>query len=201
MDSVNEFQVVSLGLRQRWQTKRGALTAGRQDVDNRRIVDLLTLDTEINLYPHKGRDNQGRLAGDLQLDAEVYLTDTVSLLSDIDFNLADGHADIFNLGLNVDRHPRMRFYIGNHYVRAGDSNALDVVWDYRATPRWDVGLASQYDFGRGTAIQHKFTVRRYFQAWVMDVSFAVDQGENDTIAAISFSPRGIPETRFKLRAW
>ena len=201
VDTVNEFQVISLGLRQRFQTKRGRRVLAGEDIGKRRIIDLLTVDIELDLFPHKSRDNAGQLSGPLQITTEAYVTDTVTFYSDIDFDMNDGHTEIFNLGFTIDRYPRMRFYVGNHYVRAGGSNAWNVVWEYRATPRWDIRVASQYDFSRDVAIEHEFTVRRYFQAWMMDLSLAVDQGENDTVASIVFAPRGIPDTRFKLRAW
>jgi len=167
----------------------------------RNVVDMLRLELDIDLFPHKGRDNDGKLWGDLKIDAEAYVTDTITFLLDCDYDVARGHSDILNAGYYMTHHPRLGLYVGYHYVREGETDAVDVAWEYRATPRWDIKIASQYNSERRRWLRHELTVRRFFQAWVMDVTFAVDGNKNDTLAAVTFSPRGVPETDFQVRTW
>ena len=201
VDAVTKMEVFSLGLRQRWQTKRGPRARSGKNLGKRRIVDFATLDLEVNLYPQKDRDNGGDLADNFQIDSEWLLSDYLSIVSETEFNLADGRVDLHNYGLRLTKSPRLRFYIGNHYVRVGNTNAWEISTQFQATPRWDIRLASQYNFDRSAAVYHEIVLRRFFESWIIDTVFAFDQGESDTIAALVISPRGLPETATRLRAW
>ena len=76
-----------MGVRQRWQTKRGA--AG-----NQHIVDWLTLDMNATFFPDADRDNFGQELGLLDYDLRWHLGDRFSILS-------DGYADMFGDGLRT----------------------------------------------------------------------------------------------------
>ncbi|MFH0963949.1 MAG: LPS assembly protein LptD [Planctomycetota bacterium] len=201
VDVLSKREVISLGLRQRYQTKRGPRQGTGEAIGAQRIVDLLIVDWTVNLYPRKDRDNNGELADNVQLDSIYELTDNVHILNKLEFNIEKGCAEINTMGVSLTKDPRFRLYFGNRYVRVGDTNAWDISTWYQATPTWDIGWGAQYDFDRRNAVYYQLTLRRFFQAWCVDLIFAYDQGENNAVVAVAFSPRGVPESTFQLRAW
>ncbi|MFW6124770.1 MAG: organic solvent tolerance protein OstA, partial [Pirellulales bacterium] len=71
----DDLTLLRFGAEQRWQTKRGR--PGR-----RRIIDWITLDSHISLFPKERRDNFGTVAGLFDYDARWHVGDRLTLVSD-----------------------------------------------------------------------------------------------------------------------
>ena len=202
VDRVDEFQVIRLGLRQRWQTRR--LTRGRSPLASvdRRVVDWLVMDVELDVFPNRDRDNEGNLMGPLQLDLIWRLSDHLTVLSDAEVDMEDGFAwDRFNLALKVDRSPRLSFYLGQRYIRDVGSSAFTVGFDYRLSQKWQLGTLWQYDFQADAALTQRLVLTRRLHRWLLEISFERDEGEEDGQANTSISltliPQGLPETQLR----
>ena len=60
---------------QRWQTKRGP-------PDDRHIIDWITLDTNVTIFPDPNRDDFGQPVGLLDYNFRWHVGDRLTLLSD-----------------------------------------------------------------------------------------------------------------------
>ena len=87
----DDLMFVRLGMRNRWQTKRG--TPG-----NERIVDWITLDTNITFFPDKNRDDFGALMGLLDYDFRWQIGDRLALLSSGIFDFFQSGQRLISVG-------------------------------------------------------------------------------------------------------
>ena len=78
---------VRLGARQRWQTKRGL-------PGDERIIDWITLDSEVTYFADPNEDNFGQGFGQFNYDFRWHLGDRFSIVS-------DGYFDFFGDGLRT----------------------------------------------------------------------------------------------------
>jgi len=202
VDTVDEFQVISLGLRQRWQTRR--LSRGHSPLASvdKRVVDWLTVDAELDVFPNEDRDNEGDLFGNLALDVIWRVSDQVTVLSDAELDLDDGFAwDIFNTTLKIDRSPRLAFYLGHRYIRDAGSSAFTVGFDYQVSHKWQVGSLWQYDFEADAALTQRVVLTRRLHRWLLEISFERDEGEEqgkgDTSVSLTLIPQGLPDTQLR----
>ncbi len=200
VDGLARLSRLTLGLRQRLQTHRGRTArGGGPRAGTRASADWMTLDAEIDIFTNPDRDNFGRALGDLDVDYQLHLSDSLTLLAQGEFDLEGGRAEILTAGFSFSRSPRMRFFIGDRFIRASDSNALTFALDYALSDRWRMRTMTQYDFDRDTLLEHRVTLRRQFDRWIVDFNFAVDEGEDNTTFGITFMPVGLPEGRFEVR--
>ena len=84
---------------QRWQTKRGP-------ADNRHVIDWITLDTNVTLFPNPNRDNFGTAAGLLDYDFRWHVGDRLTLVSDGMFDFFNQGQQILSFGAFLTRPPR-----------------------------------------------------------------------------------------------
>ena len=202
VDPIDELQVISLGLRQRWQTRR--LTRGYSPLASvdRRVVDWLVLDAELDVFPNRGRDNEGDLFGNMELDLIWRVSDHVAVLSDAELDLDDGFDwDLFNVALKVDRSPRLSFYLGHRYTRDVASSAFTAGFDYQLSQKWQLGVLWQYDLQADAALTHRLVLTRRLHRWLLEIAFERDEGEEegegDTSVSLTLIPQGLPETKLR----
>jgi len=191
VDMIGDYDVVSLGLRQRLQTKRRR--ADRHGRIQERIVDFIILDAEINYFPDAGRDNAGDDFSDLNLDLEMLLTDRTTLLSDAQIDITDRFdINVFNIGVSLDRSPLYALYFGHRYARAAGTSALTAALDYNVSEKWRLGLLNQYDFQRGGRTRQRILLTRIFHRWILEMEFSVAPGRDDTVFSFNLYPQGLP---------
>ena len=138
----DDLAIIKLGVRQRWQTKRGL--PGRE-----RIIDWMTLDMQTILFPDSQRDNFGNADfGMFDYDFRWHIGDRFSVVS-------DGFADFFSQGLrtvsvgaNIGRPEVGNAYVGYRMIEGPiSSNILSASMTYRMSDKWGVKLGGQVDFG------------------------------------------------------
>jgi hypothetical protein len=202
VDPLGEFQMVRLGLRQRWQTRR--LSRGQSPLASvdQRVVDWVLLDAHLDLFPDPDRDNQGNVLGDLNLDLIWRLSDHVTLLSDGQMDLANGLGwDVANITFKLDRSPRLAFYLGHRFIREAGSSAFTFGFDYDISAKWQVGALWQYDFQGGFPLTQRLVLTRRLHRWLLEMSFQRDEGEQggtgDTSVSLTLVPQGLPGTRLR----
>ncbi len=134
-----DLAAIRFGANQRWQTKRGL--PGRE-----RIIDWLTLNTHVTLFPFADRDNFGQPWGMFNYDFSWFIGDRVSILS-------DGHADFFSqglrtasLGLRLGRPEVGSIYFGYRTIEGPiSSNLLNAALTYRMSDKWGLQANAFYD--------------------------------------------------------
>ncbi|MFQ5462183.1 MAG: LPS assembly protein LptD, partial [Phycisphaerae bacterium] len=170
VDSIDGVSGVQLGVRQRWQTKRGY-------AENRRTVDFLTLDVELGLFDDatdrhftNGYTSFSRpensIARNYVNSAMVWrVNDRTTLLSELNYDLNDGEVDVFNLSLAVERSPRMSYLIGYRYIEETDSNLAAFDMNYRLSEKHTLAFRELFDLQSGRTLDFTVGLIRKFPRW------------------------------------
>jgi hypothetical protein len=202
VDPLGEFQVVTLGLRQLWQTRR--LSRGRSPLASvdQRVVDWLLLDAKLDVFPEPERDNAGDTLGDLRLNLIWRLSDQVTVLSKGELDVGDNFAwDVYNVTLKLDRSPRLSFYVGHRFIREAGSSAFTTGFDYDISRKWRLGALWQYDFQKGSPLIQSLVLTRRLHCWLLEVSVKRDEGElggqGDTSISLTLIPDALPNAHLR----
>ncbi|MCH8149522.1 MAG: LPS assembly protein LptD [Planctomycetes bacterium] len=189
---------VALGLRQRWQTKRG-------QGDNRRTVDFLTFDVEVgffddpdgeattNGYTSYARPENAIARNYINSSLVWRLNDRTALLSEMNYDTNDGEIDIFNVSLAVERPPRFSYLLGYRYIKETNSNLLGFDMNYRLTEKYTMAFRELFDLARGETLDFTIAIIRKFPRWFGAVSFELDEPEDDFGISFSVWPQGLPQ--------
>ena len=204
VEGIDETDGVTLGVRQRWQTKRGA-------GDNRRTVDFLTLDTEVGIF--NGAERLERTHGftsfsrpensitqDYINNSLIYrVNDRTALLSELNFDLNDGEVDILNIALAVERSPRLNYLFGYRLIEETDSNLISFDMNYRLSEKHTLAIRERFDLDRGRTLDFTVALIRKLPRWFGAISFAVDEAEDDFGVSFSLWPEGLPRAKLGSR--
>lgn len=197
VEGIGDFDGVTVGIRQRWQTKRGA-------GENRRTVDFFTLDVETGIF----NDNSGDAATNgfasfsrpensiarnyVNARTAWRINDRTALLSETNFDLNDREVDIFNLSLVVERPPRLSYLIGYRFIEESESNLLAFDMNYQMTEKHTLALRERFDLDRGRTLDFTVAFIRKLPRWFAAVTFDLDEGEDDFGVSFSIWPEGLP---------
>lgn len=137
----DDLMTVRLGTTNRWQTKRGL--PGRENV-----IDWVTLNSGITIFPRPDEDNFGEVLGLLNYNYCWFIGDRLSILS-------DGYADFFSqglktvsLGADLHRPGNGDLYLGVRSIEGPiSSNIITGRLTYRMSDKWGMQALSAYDFG------------------------------------------------------
>jgi len=189
-DAIDTYQSVKFGIRNRLQTKRGE--PGKETT-----VDLIDLDTELNLYPgdaglNRRRDNY------IGWYYNIQLTDKTSILSEgNEFNLRKGGIDISNLALSFSPSPKLSFSTGNRYIDDSSSTVF-LSTSFTANEKWSVSVSQQYAFKTGLndndsrSLYSGVNVTRLFHDWIATMSISqIGTRADDNIVLFNILPRGL----------
>lgn len=191
----------SIGVRQRLETKRGR--AG-----NRRTVDWMRLDVtggafhDTRTLPADGRYFMYRpeysLGRDfINADYLWNISDSTTLLSDVNHDPSNGEVGKASVSLNVARDPRLAYFGGVRYIRPLDSSVGTVGATYQLSRKYAVTFYEQYDldFEGGDNLATYLTLTRKLPRWYIGVSVVFDQGgEGDDVGVfLMLWPEGAPE--------
>lgn len=186
---VDDLWWTKLGVRQRWQTKRGA--PGRE-----RVVDWITLDVEGVLFPDDQRDDFDSPFGLFNYDCRWHVGDRLTLLS-------DGFADFFDDGLQtvmigsqITRPERGNMFVGYRWVEGPiTSQLLQASVAYRMTDKWIVTAGAVVDTTDTGNIGQSVDLTRIGESLLMRVGFNVDTSRDNVGLNLSIEPRFLPRHR------
>ena len=189
---------ITLGVRQRWQTKRGA-------PETRRIVDVLTLDVEAGLfngaepkeitngYVSFSRPENSISRNFVNSSLIWRLNDRTALLSELNYDLNDGEVDILNISMAVERSPRFSYILGYRFIEESRSNLLGFDMNYRLSEKHTLALREAFDLQRGQTLDFTIAFIRRSPGWFGALSFALDEAEDDFGVSVSIWPEGVPQ--------
>jgi len=196
-EGVNEIDGVSLGIRQRWQTKRGG--PGQE-----RIVDLLTFDLEFGAFNDATPDEfpngfvsptrpENSVSRNYMSSSLIYrINDTTEVVSEMNFDLNDASINNLAVTYGVERTPRLSYLIGYRYVGDIDSNLLGAGLNYRISEKYIVAVREEFDLERGETVEFDIGLIRKFPRWYVSITFAVDEVKDDFSVSLSAWPEGLP---------
>ena len=179
----DDLFTIKLGARQKWQTKRGL--PGQQ-----RIIDWITLDTQVSLFPKSDRDNFNSDFGLFNYDFRWYVGDRLSFVS-------DGHFDFFSQGLrtasfgaNISRPGNGNAFVGFRTIEGPiSSNILSASMSYRLSDKWGVRAGGQIDFGETGTIGQTLSLIYIGESFLWQFGFNVDHSRDNFGFRFGFEPR------------
>lgn len=198
VEGIDELDGIALGLRQRWQTKRG-------QGENRRTVDVFTLDVEAgafggartdettNGYASFSRPEDSVARNFVSTSSIMRLNDRTALVTESNYDLNDADLDIYNLSLVVERPPRLSYLIGYRYIRDTDSNLLGADVNYQLTEKHTVAVRERFDLERGRTLDFTLAFIRRLPRWFTAISFQLDEAEDNFGVSFSLWPEGLPK--------
>lgn len=185
----DDLTALRLGAEQRWQTKRGP-------ANNRRIIDWITLDTNITFFPNANRDNFGTGAGLLDYDFSWHVGDRLTLVSDAIFDFFDQGQKIVSVGGFLTRPPRGSLYAGFRVLEGPiDSKILSFSYSYWMSPKWVSSFGASIDLANQGNLGETFTVTRIGESFLVSLGFSADPSRDSVGVALAIEPRFLPKSR------
>lgn len=192
---LQSLTAIRLNLRQRWQTKRGLPTA-------RHIIDWITFDTGVSIFPQPDRDNFGQVIGLANYQFNWHVGDRVTLLSDGIFDFFQGGQKIVTVGAFLNRPPRGSLYVGFHSLNGPvvpgvltpfNNQVLLASYSYRMSPKWVSGAGLSYNLA-GKNIGENLTLTRIGESFLVSMGVNSDVSKNNFGFTFMIEPRFMPRT-------
>ncbi|MDB2687530.1 organic solvent tolerance protein OstA, partial [Mariniblastus sp.] len=179
----DDLMLVKLGVRQKWQTKRGL--PGQQ-----RIIDWITLDTQATLFPRANRDNFGSDFGMFDYDFRWYVGDRLSFVSDGYFDFFSQGLRTASFGANIGRPGNGNAYVGFRTIEGPiSSNILSASMSYRMSDKWGVKAGGQVDFGETGTIGQTLSLIYIGESFLWQFGFNYDRSRDNFGFRFGFEPR------------
>jgi len=198
VEGAEDASGVAIGLRQRWQTKRG-------EGENRRTVDFVTLDVEVgafddpsgqsitNGYTSYARPENSIARNYVNSSLIWRINDRTALLSEMNYDMNDGEVDVLNLSVAVERPPRLSYLLGYRFIEETHSNLLAFDMNYALSTKYTMAMRELFDFSRGETLDFTIAVIRKFPRWFGAVAFELDEAEDDFGVSFSVWPEGLSQ--------
>lgn len=180
VDTLDEFHEVRVGIRNRIQTRLGW-------GEDRRTVDYFAVMAELPIYPHRQRDNDGKLFGDLEIAA--------SWRPILDFTVA-GNMFLDPITGNINRaNGSLRYDIRNFgqahiYYRLlkGQHQVVGIQGDLTVSELYRIGFKQEYDLQSGEFRDTRIELtRRILEAVDLTFVFRRDAVDGDIGFYVSLS--------------
>ncbi len=225
-DLVDEQRdTLDFGISQRWQTKRGA-PGRRRTVDWLRLdLDFVWVNNSGDasagpdqfiwnkpFIPMVNRSGSVLLPQDrrttgifgpqrnyIGADMALRLSDTTSVLGDMNFDMQSGVAQQIDVGIARLCWPNLSYYVGTRYLRrlaSGEevgSNAVTFAATYVIDPRYTGVFSQQYDFDYGAGIRSDITLIRKYHRMNLALTLSADESLDERRIVLSLWPQGVPE--------
>jgi hypothetical protein len=186
---VDDLTAVRMGMRHRWQTKRGVL-------GKRRIIDWVTLDSHAVWYPDADRDNFGSSIGLVNYDFKWHVGDRTTIVSDGEFDFFTDGLRTVSVGGFLTRPPRGGAYIGyRSFTSPFNSDVLNASYAYWMSPKWVSTLGASIDFGAIGNVGSTFSVTRIGESLLVSLAFRYDASKDVTGVSFMVEPRFLPKTQ------
>ncbi len=140
IDTLDDIEVIQLGVRQRWQTKRGF--PGREH-----IIDWMTLNLTGSIFPRQDRDNFGNALAFLRYDWTWNIGDRTSLVSTGWFDPIETGARAYEIGAYQNRPDNSYFYLGYRQIDPLESKSVIGSLTYVFSRKYSMTVSANYDFG------------------------------------------------------
>lgn len=228
-ETVEMRDVLNAGVSQRWQTHRGK-------GNNRRLVDWMRLDTDITWVDESWGDSAGpalfiwnnpavpfkmrRTASDFGVlrnsvtaDYEWKVSNMMTILSDLNYDIQSGSVQQFNAGVARHVFPDLSYYIGSRYLKRVEvsvpqdniyeqgSHSVVAAATYSISPRYTLTMSQEYNFDYGENVGTEVTLIRRYHRMLYGLTFSRDDSRDEEALMFSMWPQGIKELAFGERRY
>jgi hypothetical protein len=185
---VGDITALRLDLFQRWQTKRGPS-------DNPHIIDYITLDTQVTLFPDRQQDF-GSVPGLADYDFRWHIGDRLTIVSDGEFDFFDQGEKAVSIGGFLTRPPRGALYLGFRYLDGPVHNEVIVAsYSYLMSPNWISTASISVDLTNNGCIGESFSLTRIGESFLISATFNANSAQNNVGFGFSIEPRFLPKGR------
>ena len=177
----DDLQLVRLGWNNRIQTKRGPVGA-------RRVVDWITFNAGLNLYPKKS-ENFGKTVGLLDYDATWQVGDRFAVFSSGLYDFWGSGQKITRIGVQRRRPGLSMCFLGVDRLSGPiNSTYLNFGLTYRTSERWGLGFSNSYDLSEGYNIGQKLTISRIGESFVISLGASRNESKDNWGVSLSIEP-------------
>ena len=196
VESLAEHSAAKLGLRNTWQTKRGA--PGRK-----RSVDWLTIDTNLVLASEDSqtespinrfndrRPEESFLGNDhLELAAVFRATDAVTVIADSQYDADDDRFPFTTAGLRLDHGYGHSSFIEYRAVDTPNLDRLATGLRYELTRKYAAEVEAAWDLNNDDVQSIGASVQRRFPQWTLTFDLDFDQTRDTVNLGLALRPVG-----------
>lgn len=177
------LDTVQLGMRHRWQTKRGRL-------GSRRVIDWIVLDTHASFFPNPARDNFGQAWGLVGYDFRWHVGDKLTVTSDFGRDFFPQGMRTFSLGATLNRSPNINLNVGlRTFSGPFTYNTLNFSQSYQLSPKWMATASTNFSITGQGNIGETFSFSRVGEAFITTVSAYIDAGKGNQGVNFMITPR------------
>lgn len=188
VEVADDLMAFRLGMHHRLQTQRGL-------PEQRRIIDWMTLDANLTIFPQADRDNFGTAVGLLDYHYRWFIGDRFTLVSTGIFDFFHDGAQVLTIGGYLERPPRGRLYLGLNLLEGPfRSQVLLASFSYQMSPKWIGTVGASVDLA-GENIGQSVSVTRIGESLIVNLGVSVDAIRKDTGVFLSVEPRFLPKRR------
>ncbi len=203
IDSIDNWSILRLGVRNRLQTRRDNLTFTWLEMDTYFDTNIDRPDFGLSSPVDDGTFSnlQNRLRWtplpwvNLQVDAQLPIFDR-------------GFTEV-NTSLNFLATENMQFNVGHRYIKTGnqvffDSNLLNIGGYFRISDNWAVSFREQYEFQTSVIEFQSYEIHRDLSSWVASLGLLVRENRGtqksltDVGVLLTFTLKDIPEVRLPI---
>ncbi len=183
----DDLSALRLDIKQRWQTKRGG--AGHEH-----IIDWISLDTGLTIFD--ADENFGQNVGLINYDFSWHVGDRTTLVSDGLFDTFSQGERMFTVGAFITRPPRGNLYVGFRSLEGPiTSNAIQVAYNYRMSPKWIGTIGTSYDFSASGDIGEHVSLTRIGESFLATLEANVDSTRGTFGVRFALEPRFLPRSK------
>ncbi len=197
VETIDDFSGVTLGARQRWQTKRGG--PGRW-----RTVDWITLDVEAGFFSNP-RDTQNT-HGDyifarpedsissnfIAANLAYRVSESTAVVYDAVWDLNRGSTGVMSVSLNVERDPRLSYFVGYRYIQETQDNLIGFGGNYKLNEKYTFALREYYDIYFERNYSTQISLIKRWPRWYTGITFDFDNSIDEYGVNLSIWPEGAP---------
>jgi hypothetical protein len=220
------------GVTQRWQTHRGSESNVRSvdwmrlDVNGTWIRDgadsaigpqysygpswFIYNDPSVPMLLRRDDHYYGVVRDSLNADYQWRVSDTMTFLSDSNYDIQSGHLQQLNLGMSRYVYPDISYYLGSRYLRpvmvnvdANNDNVFEIqeqgshsvvgAITWQLSERYTVTVSQEYNFDFGKNIRSDLTLVRQYHRMFYAISFSIDETLKRNAVMFSIWPQGVNE--------
>lgn len=180
-DTLDHIEVLQLEMQQRLQTKRGFPGAEH-------IIDWMTLDTSVSLFPQSDRDNFGKPWSFLEYDYVWNIGDRTTFQSTGLYDPQDNGPRVTTVGLYFDRPDRTSYFLGYRQIDPLQSRAVTGSVRYTFSPKYAMTFSATYDLGVSRALNNTLIFTRTGRDLQVSLGFTYNSIQNNFGVVLEIVP-------------
>ena len=219
-ESLEMRDMVNLGVSQRWQTRRGPKEDLRQldwmrldvdatwlsdDIDDKIPAKFIWNNSSIPMVLRRNNGRFGIMRKSVNADYVWRVSDTSTILSDLNYDTEGGSVQQFNVGMTRFVYPDISYYLGSRYLEPvvievpeddileKGSHSVIAAVTYVLNPRYTLMLSQEYNFDYGENVRSEAMVMRRYHRMYCALTLSVDESLDRSSITFSIWPQGVKE--------